>query len=318
MRRRLRDDRGQSFAFVAIGLTALVGMTAFVVDVGAWFRADRQLQSVADAAALAGAQALPYDPAKALLLAQDYAKKNGGPTAESMTLQKEFVTNDTLAVTYSDKIPGFFAKILGVDTVTVRATAKARASTPKGARWVAPIVVSEKHPLLGCTAPGKCNPVFDVETVLMLDNLKDPGGPTAAGAFGLLNLVKGDSSGTVGASDLAAWLAKGYDQTMTPGTYYSVPSAMFNSSDFQAALADKIKTGDEVLFPIYRKIIKQGSNAEYTIVGWVGFVITGMIGTGSTSTITGHFTQVVWDGLPADDASSGTPDYGVHVVSLTG
>ena len=317
MMRRLREDRGQSFAFVAIALTALVGMTAFVVDVGAWFRADRQLQSVADAAALAGAQALPYDPAKALLLAQDYAKKNGGPTAESMKIEKDLVTNDTINVTYSDKVPGFFAKVLGIDSVTVRANAKARASTPAGARWVAPIVVSEKHPLLGCTSPGKCNPIFDVETVLTLDDLKVAGGPTAAGAFGLLNLVQGDSTGTVGAKDLAAWLDKGYDQTMSPGTYYSVPSAMFNSSEFQAALADKIKSGDEILFPIYRKIIKNGSNAEYTIVGWVGFVITGTLGSGSLQTITGHFTRVVWDGLPSDSGNS-TPDYGVHVVSLTG
>jgi hypothetical protein len=169
--------------------------------------------------------------------------------------------------------------------------------------------------MLGCTSPGKCDPIFDVETVLKLDDLKDPGGPTAAGAFGLVNLNAGDSSGTIGAGDMANWLDKGYDQTMKPGTYYSVPSAMFNSTDFQAALQNKIKSGEEILFPIYRKIVKQGSNAEYTIVGWVGFVITAVVGNGDNVGIKGHFTKVVWEGIPSDDTA--TPDYGVHVVSLT-
>ncbi len=317
MRRLLRADRGQTIGFVAISLTALVGMTAFVLDVGAWFRADRQLQTVADAAALAGAQYLPYNPAEAVKKAKDYAAKNGGPTAETLVIEKDLVANDTIRVVYSDTSPGFLSRVLGFTTVTVRAKAKARASTPAGALWVAPIVVNEKHPLLHCTSPGKCDPEFDVATTLTLENLKPGGGPTAAGAFGLLNLIKGDDSGTIGSTDIAGWLTNGYDKSMDPGIYYSVPSAKFNSSEFQAALAEKIKTGDELLFPIFRKIVKTGSNAEYTITGWVGFVITGVIGSGDNISITGHFTRLVWDGIPASGSSDSTPDYGTHVVSLT-
>ena len=42
----------------------LLGMAAVGIDVGSWYQAQRHDQSVADAAALAGAQALPDDPAQ--------------------------------------------------------------------------------------------------------------------------------------------------------------------------------------------------------------------------------------------------------------
>jgi len=319
MRTNFRNDGGQTAGFVAISMVALIAMTAFVLDVGSWFRADRQLQTVADAAALAGAQFLTYDPGTAVSTATDYAKKNGGPTAESLKVEKDLVTNDTLSVSYSQAVDGLFARILGINTVTVRATAKARSSTPASALWVAPIVVSEKHPLLHCTSPGKCSPEYGVQTDLALDNLKPGGGgPDAAGAFGLLNLNKGDSSGTIGSNELADWLTTGYNQEMTPGVYYSVPSAKFNSSEFSSAIEGKINSGDEILIPIYRKLVRTGSNAEYTIVGWVGFVIEAMIGSGDSAQLRGHFTRVVWDGVPSGSPSDATPDYGAHVVSLTG
>jgi Flp pilus assembly protein TadG len=315
MRLRIRAERGQTMGLMAIALTAMVGMTGFVLDVGAWFRADRQLQVVADAAALAGAQLLPRDPGEAIAVATEYGTKNDGPAPESMAVEKDVVTNDTISVSYKDEAPGFFTRVLGIDSVTVRATAKARASTPAGARWVAPIVVSEKHPRLRCTSPGKCDPEFEVETELDLTNLHGPGSGDAAGAFGLINLKAGDK-GSVGASTLSEWLDQGYNEMMEPGTFYSVPSAMFNSSDFRNALDGKIKTGDELLFPIYRTIVKSGSTAEYTIVGWVGFVVTQVVGGGDDSKVKGYFTEVIWDGIPSND-TNGTPNFGAFVVALT-
>ena len=62
---RIRCESGQAMVFVAFGLIALVGMAALVIDGGSWYRAQRQLQTAADAAALAGAQELPLEPALA-------------------------------------------------------------------------------------------------------------------------------------------------------------------------------------------------------------------------------------------------------------
>ena len=56
---RLRSERGQATVLTVIFLVALLGVVALVLDVGSWFREQRDTQSAADAAALAAAQALP-------------------------------------------------------------------------------------------------------------------------------------------------------------------------------------------------------------------------------------------------------------------
>ncbi len=73
--RRGRRERGQILPIVALALVALLGISAFAIDVGYAFYAKRQLQSAADAAALAGAQDLPsISTAKAT--AATYASAN--------------------------------------------------------------------------------------------------------------------------------------------------------------------------------------------------------------------------------------------------
>ena len=56
---RTRSDKGQATVLTLVFLVVLLGMAALVLDVGSWYRADRAVQSTADAAALAGAQKLP-------------------------------------------------------------------------------------------------------------------------------------------------------------------------------------------------------------------------------------------------------------------
>src|SRR2546428_14012094 len=75
---RTRNERGQVVVLTVIALTVLLGMSALVLDVGAWFHSKRQLQATADASALAGAQMLPDTPGTAISTALDYANKNGG------------------------------------------------------------------------------------------------------------------------------------------------------------------------------------------------------------------------------------------------
>ncbi|MGH9895512.1 MAG: pilus assembly protein TadG-related protein, partial [bacterium] len=71
-----KNDCGQTAVLIVVFMTVLLGMAAAVLDVGSWYRADRQLQATVDAAALAGAQALPESPADADALAAEYAEKN--------------------------------------------------------------------------------------------------------------------------------------------------------------------------------------------------------------------------------------------------
>jgi len=305
MRTKFRSDRGQTAGFVAISIVALIAMTAFVLDVGSWFRADRQLQSVADAAALAGAQELPIDPAKAIAVANDYAADNGGPTAESIGIENDLSANDTISVVYSSSVPGFFAKILGISAVTVRASAKARAAALGSARWVAPIVVDEKHPKLQC----KPVPCWDEPTELTYLNLKTSGSPTGAGNFGFVNL-SGDVG--IGNAELGNWILNGYDEMIGTGNYDANTGNAFSSTQIEDALT--ARKGDTLLFPVYRTLISSGTNARYVIVDWVGFVVTGFDFKSGERKIFGHFTKVAWEGLPSKTGGAGL---GARVVSLT-
>jgi Flp pilus assembly protein TadG len=314
---RARSDHGQATVLTVVFLVVLLGMAALVLDIGSWYRADRATQSTADAAALAGAQALPGDSATANTLALQYATKNGGLGSGGVTFSSKIVANDTIKVTVKRAAPTFFAKIFGRNTVTVGSTATARSEGVSAVKYVAPIVVHYKHPLLNCKGPASkptCAPDFGPThpTTLDLEDLHKPGGGSGAGAFGLLNLNYGDPTGNIGAGTLADWLLNGYDDELPLGTYYSAPSANFNNSQFQSSLTAVL--GKEVLFPVYRLLTGPGSNAKYDIIGWVGFVITSFDTGGSSGTLTGYFTSYTATGVQA--TTGGNPYFGVHKVEL--
>ena len=307
----MRREHGQAAALSVLFLTVLMLSAAAVIDVGSWFREDRDTQRAADAAALAGAQALPEDQAEAEALAIAYGTKNGGGVlADDVTFETTVLAGDTIAVDVDRPADSFFAKIVGIDSIEVGSTAKARAGVPSAAQYVAPIVVNINHPLVSCKGRGV--PCFNEDTDLTLNNLHGPGSGAAAGAFGLLNLHQG-GTGTPGTEELAGWMAEGFSGLMEPGVYRSAPSALFNSSQMSDAL--NLRTGTEVLFPIYDPpILGSGSGARYNIIGWIGFYIEDYDNRGSDGEIEGYFTRVVWKGVLSTTAT--TPNLGVRVVAL--
>jgi hypothetical protein len=310
---RLRNEHGQSMVMTLVFLTVLMGMSALVLDVGAWYRAHRAAQSTADASSLAAAQGLT-DTSAATVLANSYGSKNGGGVS-NIKFSTKWMPNDTVEVKVTRSAPGIFAKLFGFGSVNVSGHATARAFNVAAPRHVAPIVVHYKHPLLHCTrnANPTCNPEFGISTTLNLEDLHEPGGGDGSGAFGLINLNKLDDNGNIGAGTLADWLTNGFDDEMPLGHYHSAPSANFNNSQFLAALDSVLNT--EVLFPVYRKLTGPGSNAQYDIIGWIGFIPRSYSTNGSKGTLTGEFTRYIAQGLPVENGG-GPPDTGVHEIEL--
>lgn len=294
-----RSERGQALVLPTLFLVALLGMAALVLDIGSWFREQRDTQRIADAAALAGAQALPEDPAAARGLAIQYTNKNGGGSPQ-ISFRSTRAGVDTIDVTLRRDAPGFFSKLFGVDKVNVGAKASARASNINSARWAAPIGVDEKHPFLAGCKPIAC---FNQDTELDLEKV----GP---GAFRLLNLDR--SKGGTGQQTLAEWILRGFDGWMPLGDYNSDPGAKFNASEVKAAMQARLNT--EMLFPVYRTIREQGANLEYEVIGWVGFFVTGFDAKGNGGVVYGHFTRVIWEGI--QNESAGNPDFGVRAIEL--
>lgn len=304
----VRDSRGQAAVMTILFLTVLIGASAMSLDVGSWYHAKRQLQAEADAAALAGAQALPESPDDAKAYAMQYSAKNGGNLdASQITISSDITTNDTIKVQMSAPAPGFFSKLFGLGSVTVGAGAAARSDNVNAALRVAPIVVNWKHPKLQCH-PLPCPGTTEID----LADLHQPGSGDAAGAFGLIDLIQNDN-GSVGASTLADWITQGFDEYMEPGLYNSAPSAKFNSVQVRDAM--DVSVGQVLLFPIYKSIVGPGSNAQYDIIGWVGFYVTGFKATGNTGAVYGYFTRRVSGGIQVSPGSN-ILDNGVRAVQL--
>jgi Flp pilus assembly protein TadG len=305
---RTRNDNGQATVVTLVFLVVLLGMAALVLDIGSWYRADRATQSTADAAALAGAQALPYDTASARTLAVQYANKNnGGVTSGDVTILNGVGANDTIKVTVHRSATGVFTKLFGVHSVSVGSKATARASLMQSAQYVAPIGVNVKHPKLKGTSTCPCFGPGNTTTL--------PLGKTGApGSFDLLN-IDGSHGGT-GGQTLADWILHGYSGYLPIGSYLSDTGAKWNDSLVQNALEERLNTNPVLLFPVYDTLSGSGSNAEYHVIGWVAFHVTGHTASGNSGSITGWFERVTWDGIESTSNDGSNPDLGARVVKL--
>ena len=302
------NERGQAVVLMVISLAVLTGMAALVLDVGVWMRTDRRLQATADAAALAGAQKLPADVAGAKALAQTYANRNGGDVLGSdIVVTTTYTSNDTISVKAAKTQSGIFSKILGINSANIKADAKARVDSPQQARYVAPMVVYCGHSLIqNCN--GNHTPTFGVQTTMDYDKMGAPG------AFGMLNLDNGN--GTPGASEEGGWILHGYDKYLPLGMYRSDPGAKFSSQNVNGALDARV--GSVLLFPVFKTLSGTGQNAEYDIIGWIGFYLTKETTHGNSATLEGYFTEYIAQGILAQSGSGAPNTFGVRSVQLVG
>ena len=300
----MRREHGQAAALTVLFMTVLLLSAAAVIDVGYWFREDRDTQRVADAAALAGAQALPENQSTAQALALEFGGKNGGGVlASDVSFSTTVLPGDTVNVHVNRPAGTFFAKIVGLDSVAVGSTPRlaqvfrARRAGLHRSRLTRSTRFSIANRCFCCF--GSTSPTtLDLEKV----------GP---GAFRLLNLDQ--SQGGTGSAILSRWILEGYEGSMPLGQYNSDPGAKFNSSDVIAALEKRL--GTEMLFPVYRTIREEGANLEYEVIGWVGFFITGFDAKGNGGTVSGYFNRVIWEG-ELSGSTGGSADFGVRSVAL--
>jgi hypothetical protein len=303
-----KNQDGQAVVLMVISLAVLTGMAALVLDVGMWMRTDRRLQQTADAAALAGAQMLPADPAAASSTALTYASKNGGDVLSAdIVVTSTFTSNDTISVSARKTEPGIFSKVLGINSANIKADAKARVDSPQKARYVAPMVVSCNHPLIqNCN--GDHTPTFNQVTTMDFDPMGAPG------AYGMLNLA--NDNGTPGSSDEAEWILHGFDKYLDIGNYRSDPGAKFSSQNVNGALDARI--GTVLLFPVFRTLDGTGQNAEYEIIGWIGFHLNSEVTHGNNATLTGYFTEYIAQRILASSGSGIPTTFGVKSIQLIG
>jgi Flp pilus assembly protein TadG len=121
-----RRPRGQTAVLFTIALVALLGGVALCTDVLVMYSNWESMQKAADAAALAGANSLPVDPAGAIIAAQSYATRNGLTSSEvgTPTVSPD---DQEITVTASRAVPYYFGRVLGLNNQLVQVSATASA-----------------------------------------------------------------------------------------------------------------------------------------------------------------------------------------------
>ncbi len=131
-----RAQDGAVLLLVAVSLTVLLGMAALVADLGQFRAHRRQLQTAADAGALAGALQLPpfSDGSNSCARANTIERQNS-----NLTDGKNMVVNGNLSTSYCEilggsvrvkpvesNVPYIFGRVLGFASTTIDARARAR------------------------------------------------------------------------------------------------------------------------------------------------------------------------------------------------
>jgi hypothetical protein len=156
VRRLYRDESGQTMPLIALMMAVLLGMTGLVTDIGHVYLCLRELQASADASALAGATAMAGATTHPLATtasgveayATNYSSISGDENAYNnlpgvtmvsgypilkclTTLEAQgiscvgFVPDNAVQVKLRTTVPMYFAKVFGVSTMTIQATATA-------------------------------------------------------------------------------------------------------------------------------------------------------------------------------------------------
>lgn len=133
----LRDENGQALVLTALTMTVLVAALGLAVDVGMLFRARRQLQTAADAAATSGALQLSYGQS-ATTAADNAAAANGAQngvngtsvTVQSPPLSGPFASAGYVQVAIQQSAPTYFMRVFGINAVNIATQAIATDAKP--------------------------------------------------------------------------------------------------------------------------------------------------------------------------------------------
>src|SRR5688500_10198484 len=124
-----RDERGMTFAFVAVGLMAFLAASTLAVDVGMFMTARSQAQTSADAGALARAVGLAVD-------APCPASPNGVSTRVPVDVYRTTERNTSIGT--------LIGPLFGVPTVDIVATATAEAVPANAVSCVKPFTIPDR------------------------------------------------------------------------------------------------------------------------------------------------------------------------------
>lgn len=295
-------ERGAIAVMTAVSMMVILGLVAIVVDIGAIYFERTQLQTGADAAALALAQNCAKGScgdlnATATSLAGANANDNYSGAQASVSGNSVSVQTSTLTSSGGTGLIASFAQVFGIKSTTVTATSTAGWGSPTTGPAVLPLAFSY------CAF----NHTSDVEQVIRYDTNRpaDPctyqGGTTLPGGFGWIQHVSPQCTVQVGAN-------------INGGVAYSDPGNNL-PSDCYGTL--QTVGGQTVLLPVYGdQYGNGGSGGWYKIIGFAAFHLTGWRFSGGSD---GTSATDVWNSSTTPSCTGncrGIKGYFTRFVSL--
>jgi hypothetical protein len=267
--------------FVAI-LTVLLGITAFVVDIGFLKWQERHLQNTADAASLAGAREY-IDGTPTLVnikkIVDEYVLLNGVivTEVESVTLNNvDSPNNNTVTVVLKGKRQLFFGKIFGYHDSSIRVKATAIAAPISGISGLIPFTITEAR--FTSLSQGQLFHLY-----------KEIDG--SAGNWGTINF---EPPGSAGQKKLKEWTENGYDGVINIGDNISTsPGAGLNSSNWDSIVEKRADNGDILIIPIVTSISPSGTSTPMPVIGFAALSLTKIVGQGSKIELHATFIDTI-------------------------
>jgi len=291
-----RNESGQVLVILALFMLSLVAILALVLDGGSIYLQRRHMQNAADAGAMAGTRtlALGGTAAAAQATASQYAIAYNGADSANVAVNSPNVT-----VTACENVAMTFARVLGLDSTVVCATATARFAAISEVVGLAPIAIKEFE--------------YNYTTTYTIwDDVaeRDPATGYISGSYrGWLNLrcIYPMDCPVAGAQDLKDWMHSGYPAKVKLNQWIR------GDGGVKAAVIQQAYVGQELRIPVYDHVeTKYENKAYYHVLTFAVFKVSEVIATGSPKGIRGKFIKFFSPGPP-----NGTHDGGWTTLDLT-
>jgi len=328
-RRLGNSEKGAVLVFVALTLPVILGFSALVIDIGMLMENRRLLQNGVDAAALSGALLLPEAQGNSIATAISYAQDNGiqGGELVTPTVSTTYVPNDTITVSAQRSVPFSFARVLGINSGTVNATAKAASGIVGKSKGVLPWGVENPSGVPGCNPDNEFCFEFGQFYTLKLG----PGGGIQGAYQGLA--IDGDGSSIYRES-----LVNGSTNYLTAGTWVPLQTGNMagptnqglnqrigqNNQTFSDVVSYNSGNTPQytlldpdsprlVILPIVREYSGQGSSTDAYVQGFSYFFVESWQRIGNDMDINGYFIDTT---VPGAIWSPAYVNYGTRAVKL--
>jgi hypothetical protein len=277
-KRWVAEESGSTIILAALAMFVLLAIAGLAIDGGMVYMTKSQLQKTANAAVLSGAQELTNTEAKVNEVARNVvAAHNDGSSIQSLTIEMD----KKVGVDLTKTVELAFSKLLGMETVKVKAHSAAELRTMGKVVGAAPLGIDDSIQL-----------EFNREYQLKVDS-----GDVQFGNFGILAL------GGTGARTYEENLRKGYQNELSVGDI--IPTQTGNiAGKTREVIKEKVNGCPEfprdtyrrdcsrvILVPVYTPYNHDANQMkEVKITGFAYFYITDPMDSKDTS-IKGLFIE---------------------------